>query len=118
MSFGPRDRKETYNESNRLRLVNTIPYANPRRAVLETINTEDPRGNEETMTPYICFELHLAFDISLVQTGIDAFTVIYGKQVKKYLNYHDAALELGACIMHALACEGKLDNREEEENND
>lgn len=59
----------------------------------------------------ICLELNdLPFGITLSQTGIDKFTVQYGKQIKERLNYHNAALELGSCIMHALACDGKLDN--------
>ena len=49
--------------------------------------------------------------IQLIQTGKDSFTVVYFKQVKKRLTYQQAACEYGACIMHALACEGKLDNR-------
>lgn len=52
------------------------------------------------------------FDVTLIQTGIDRFTVTYGKQVKERLNYAQAAMEYGSCIMHALACDGKLDNRE------
>lgn len=58
---------------------------------------------------------NLAFPISLDQTGIDKFTVTYGKQVRRGLRYADAASELGACIMHALACEGNLDNRQKGE---
>ncbi len=54
----------------------------------------------------------LAFPIKLVQTGVDKFTVQYGKQVRKGLDYSQAAAEYGACVMHALACDGKLDNRE------
>ena len=54
----------------------------------------------------------LAFPIKLSQQGADKFTVTYGKQVKKDLNYDLAALELGACIMHALACDGLLDQSE------
>ena len=50
--------------------------------------------------------------IRLEQQGVDRFTVVYGLQVKKDLTYADAASELGACIMHALACEGRLDNSE------
>ena len=34
------------------------------------------------------------------------------KQIKNNLTYAEAAAELGACIMHAAACEGKLDNGE------
>ena len=48
--------------------------------------------------------------VKLQQTGKDRFTVVYFKQIKKGLNYHDAALELGACLMHQAACDGLLDN--------
>lgn len=64
------------------------------------------------MTKFLCLELaDLAFDIRLEQTGLDRFAVTYGKQHKDGLSYAAAASELGACIMHALACEGQLDNR-------
>ena len=63
------------------------------------------------MKPKTCFHDDHA-DISLIQTGVDRFTVKYFKQIKERLTYSQAALELGACIMHALACDGKLDNRE------
>ena len=53
--------------------------------------------------------------IELVQHGKDNFTVIYGKQVDSDLCYRDAAFELGRSIMHALACAGRLDNREKGE---
>jgi hypothetical protein len=60
-----------------------------------------------------CFELtETAFPIRLLQTGVDSFTVEYGKQIKKRLSYGDACSELGQAIMHALSCEGKVDNRE------
>lgn len=36
--------------------------------------------------------------------------VTYGKQIKSNLTYAQAAKELGECIFHHLACEGKLDN--------
>jgi hypothetical protein len=48
--------------------------------------------------------------IRLLQSSPDNFTVVYGKQVTKGLTYGAAASELGSCIMHFLACEGKLDN--------
>ncbi len=57
----------------------------------------------------ICYN-NLDYDIKLLQSGRDNFTVVYGKQVKKKLNYGDAASELGAAIMHAAACDGILDN--------
>lgn len=50
--------------------------------------------------------------IELTQRGRDSFAVRYGLQVKTGLDYAAAALELGACIMHAAACDGLLDNRE------
>ena len=59
-----------------------------------------------------CYTADLAFPIRLTQQGVDRFTVHYGKQIKTHLSYAVAAQELGAAIMHALACEGKLDNRE------
>ena len=66
------------------------------------------------MTNRTCYkeEIINAFPITLTQQGIDRFTVIYGKQIKARLTYGQAATELGACIMHALACEDLLDNRE------
>jgi hypothetical protein len=64
----------------------------------------------------VCYTTELAgFTIELRQRGKDNFTVQYGKQVKSDLNYGQAARELGAAMMHALACEGKLDNREKGE---
>lgn len=66
--------------------------------------------------PKTCFILDsLAFGISLEQNGKDSFNVIYGKQVKERLDYGEAAMELGSCIMHALACDDKLDGREKNE---
>jgi hypothetical protein len=38
------------------------------------------------------------------------FTVTYGKQVTRGLTYKQAADELGSSIMHALACNGMVDN--------
>jgi hypothetical protein len=67
---------------------------------------------EMTMGNKLCFKTTICWDITLHQTGRDMFVVKYGSQVKPFLNYGEAAKELGECIMHALACEGKLDNRE------
>lgn len=59
----------------------------------------------------VCFSLNeLAFPVELQQQGRDNFTVVYGKQVKEKLTYGAACTELGAAIMHALACDGRLDN--------
>jgi hypothetical protein len=49
------------------------------------------------------------YTIKLRKRSANSFTVVYGKQVKRLLTYADAAKELGQCIMHALACEGRLD---------
>lgn len=60
----------------------------------------------------LCFEeSNGSYPVRLIQTGFDAFTVSYGLQVKRGLNYADAAAELGTCLMHLCACEGRLDNR-------
>lgn len=66
------------------------------------------------MKTRICFENKTlsAWPIRLVQTSVDKFSVTYGQQIKVGLDYNHAATELGSCIMHALACKGKLDNRE------
>lgn len=53
-----------------------------------------------------------SYPVRLIQTGIDSFTVAYGQQIKRRLNYGQAALEFGACVMHSAACAGRLDNRE------
>lgn len=61
----------------------------------------------------ICFETKIAgFPITLTQAEDrrKRFTVIYGKQRKGDLRYGEACKELGECIMHALACQGSLDN--------
>ena len=59
-----------------------------------------------------CIEINdIDAPIKLIQSGIDRFEVHYGLQVNKDLNYIDAAAELGSCIMHALACASRLDNR-------
>ena len=52
----------------------------------------------------------LAFPITLIQTGKNQFSVIYGEQEKHKLSYSDAAHEYGSCILHALTCDGKIDN--------
>jgi hypothetical protein len=65
-----------------------------------------------TMKTKTCFELpETAFPIRLLQNGIDSFTVEYGKQVHSGLSYGAACTELGQAIMHALSCDGKVDNR-------
>lgn len=58
-----------------------------------------------------CFKTVIAgFEIALVCFDGDCFTVGYGKQIERGLIYPAAAKALGESIMHALQCEGKLDN--------
>ena len=52
------------------------------------------------------------YEIKLHQVTPRSFCVIYGEQVSTGLTYSQAAQELGECIMHALACEGKFEIRE------
>lgn len=59
----------------------------------------------------LCYHTVIAgLTIELRQWGKDAFTVQYGKAVTGKISYQQACLDLGASIIHALACEGKLDN--------
>jgi hypothetical protein len=51
------------------------------------------------------------FAIVLEQRGRNKFRVVYGLQVDDDLNYGAAAAKLGSAIMHAAACEDRLDNR-------
>ena len=62
----------------------------------------------------VCFEnteITPQWPIRLIQNGKDNFTVSYGLQVDAGLSYASAAAKLGQALMHALACEGRLDNR-------
>lgn len=42
-----------------------------------------------------------------------SFDVMYGKQAKTGLDYARACDELGSCLMHALACNGLMDDNRE-----
>lgn len=46
--------------------------------------------------------------ITVWQNSKGFFRVNYGLQESSGLSYAQAAAELGKCIFHALACEGKL----------
>lgn len=60
---------------------------------------------------HTCFKTKLAgFNIELVQLGTNNFTVMYGAQVWYRRSYVEAGKDLGYAIMHAAACEGKLEN--------
>lgn len=50
--------------------------------------------------------------VSLIQDGVDRFEVIYGADHSGPLHYDMAAARYGECVMHALACAGRLDNTE------
>lgn len=52
------------------------------------------------------------YEITLHQNGRDSFRVAYGAQVSRGLSYENAARELGESIMHALACESKINTGE------
>lgn len=49
-----------------------------------------------------------AHAIRLEQKPSGLFRVTYGLHVRECLHYMEAAHEVGECLMHALACEGKL----------
>lgn len=69
------------------------------------------------MTYQLCFELP-QHKIKLVQTDFDLFTVVYGRQIEDDLSYAQAARRLGSAIMHAAACDGRLDSDTREESQD
>ena len=47
-----------------------------------------------------------AYPITL-EKGEKTYRVKYGAHIVSRLSYEEAAHELGECIFHALACEGK-----------
>jgi hypothetical protein len=60
----------------------------------------------------VCWDTTIAsYLIELSQQGVDRFTVMYGQQIDNRLTYRDACAKLGEAILHALACEGKVENR-------
>lgn len=55
-----------------------------------------------------CYETEIAgFPIRMYQSE-HGFAVQYGVQLNTSLTYTEACQELGASIMHALVCEGKV----------
>ena len=63
--------------------------------------------------PTPAFETELAgFPIRLEQGvgGGKRFRVTYGQQIDSGLSYGNACKKLGEAILHALACEGKIEN--------
>ena len=63
------------------------------------------------MKKILCFETTICWRIALEQTGRNRFIVTYGAETHTGLSYEEASAKLGSSIMHALACEGRLDNR-------
>lgn len=49
------------------------------------------------------------YSVKLYQKSKNRFEVRYGLQVTTDLNYTEAAIEFGECVMHALQCAGMLD---------
>lgn len=50
----------------------------------------------------------LDIPVSLHQQTNDTYNVTYGAHVRNNLTYEGAAHELGECILHSLACAGKV----------
>jgi hypothetical protein len=53
------------------------------------------------------------YDVSLYQHKYNrkgSFSVVYGKQVWQGLSYAEACHKLGEALMHAMACDGIVDN--------
>lgn len=48
--------------------------------------------------------------VQLRQFKNKQFRVTYGQDTRDDLGYRDAAHNLGYCLMHALACAGRIDN--------
>lgn len=78
----------------------------------ETITKGTDPTNPPKLRGKLCHEDKTqGFPVRLYQNGRDRFTVQYGLQVREGLDYTRAAAEFGSCLMHALACNGLLDNR-------
>lgn len=61
-------------------------------------------------TRTLIWETELAgFPIKLEQFKPDHFSVTYGKEEHALLSYAQACAFLGKAILHALACEGKVE---------
>ncbi len=80
----------------------------------KTLDSIYQKNRERGKFPILCHETTIPgqYPVSLTQQGVDSFTVRYGRQEKSDLTYGAAAREYGSCIMHALACNDQLDNRE------
>lgn len=50
-----------------------------------------------------------AHEVNLFATAENTYTVTYGLEIKRGLDLEETIQRVGSCIMHALACAGKLD---------
>lgn len=70
-------------------------------------------AHAEPLPDGVCYRVTMAgFPIELKQENARrrTFTVSYGADVRRGLTYAQAAAALGQSIMHALACESRLNN--------
>ena len=72
---------------------------------------KNERTANEAMKEVLKIEI-AGYDIVLSQTEPDNFTVQYGAEIESNLDYSQAAKSIGFCIMHALSCDGELDDGE------
>ena len=60
-----------------------------------------------------CFEVidpaQVGFPVRLYQAKNGKFSVLYGAELHDGLSYDEAAREFGLCLLHALACTGRID---------
>lgn len=50
------------------------------------------------------------YEVTLLKSGRGQYRVTYGAHIKRGLTREEAAQEFGECVMHALACNGELDD--------
>lgn len=72
---------------------------------------DKPRLRVGRVYKTVDFGAHAGFPVALEQHGPDNFAVRYGAQYDTGLDYARAAAKLGQALMHAAACDGKIDNR-------
>ena len=77
---------------------------------LHTAGDPEPSGYSTAWQTTIA-----GFSIALAQRGPDDFRVTYGAEVDTRLTYARACAKLGQAVMHALACEDRIDNRQEDD---
>lgn len=87
--------------------IPTTEWLRMARAAIKAVET----GKRAEAVPGLCYEhTDLVYPLRLTQDAKGRFTVTYGKQVVPCQSYSEAAAEYGSCLMHALACEGRLNN--------